>query len=281
MPEMTIIARAAGHVRPRRPGIHLVLAEGRHGRAGRPLVEAWVSMALASGRVVHWVDGASRLDPGRMIPYLRHLGRGPRDLQHLHVARGFTAHQYASLVARLAGEVEASGAALVVLDAPTAMLDDPEVGGREGRDLVRHLCHDLLDVVARSGAVVLVVGARHGTARQQWRTARLASVATDVLTLRGDGRDGVLDVSRNGAGWTTVQIDGRSRLPLQRQPTLSCWTPEGLEGPAKGAQKRPSGSVQASEVDLEVQSREGASANQFTVEKHALVVRVHLHEAKT
>jgi hypothetical protein len=229
--------RPAGQVRPRRPGIHLILAEGRHGGSGRPLVEAWVSMALASGRAVHWVDGACRLDPGRMIPYLRRLGRGPRDLQHLHVARGFTAHQYATLVSRLAREVERTEAALVVLDAPTAMLDDPEVGGREARDLVRHLCSDLQDIVVRSRAVVLILGARHGTARQQWRTARLASVATDVLELQGHGHDGVLHVCRNSTNWTPVRIHDGSRVPLQRQPVLSSWTMERIEAPSKGPEQ--------------------------------------------
>ncbi|MEC7723281.1 MAG: hypothetical protein VYB36_05165, partial [Candidatus Thermoplasmatota archaeon] len=77
-PAPTLHSHAAAEFRPRQPGVHVLMGDGRHGKRARPVAEAWVALALASGHVVHWIDGACRLDPGRFSPWLAQLGVGPR-----------------------------------------------------------------------------------------------------------------------------------------------------------------------------------------------------------
>lgn len=225
--------RVPEQVRPRQSGVHLVLGSGRHGRHARPLVEAWVALALAGGHVVHWLDGACRLDPGRLMDPLRRLGAGPRSLRALRVARGFTAHQFAAMAARLPQEVEESGAALVVFDAPATMLDDPEIGAREGRDLMRHLCSDMQHLVDHTGIVALVICGEGPEANARWRIQRLRDVSASVLEVRhAPGEPAQL--RKDGGAWWTLSMASSFRSDGNRQTTLTGWAPQGLKAPAKG-----------------------------------------------
>ena len=62
------------HVQPQPGQLYHLSGPGRAGKSMRCVAEHWVSHALTEGNVVHWVDGACRIDPGRFIPVLEALG---------------------------------------------------------------------------------------------------------------------------------------------------------------------------------------------------------------
>ena len=210
-----------------------------------------MALALASGHVVHWIDGACRLDPGRFSPWLAQLGVGPRALASLRVARGFTAHQFAAMAARLAGEVKDSGSRLIVVDAPMAMFDDDELRAREGRDMVRHLCADLERAASANDAIVIVVHGRHGSRAQAWRTQRLLHLAKSRLDVAVNP-DGALRLRREEGPWRLLRSPGVLAASNDGQPTLSKWATEGLKVPAKRSKQGPCSTVEAPDVDVHV-----------------------------
>ena len=246
--------RAAVDFRPRQPGVHVLLGDGRHGRRARPVAEAWVALALASGHVVHWIDGGCRLDPGRFSPWLGQLGVGPRALASLRVARGFTAHQFAAMVARLEEEVKNSGSRLVVVDAPMAMFDDEELRAREGRDMVQHLCADLERTASANSATVIVVHGRHGSSVQAWRTQRLLHMAKSRLDV-AVSHDGGLRLRRADGTWRPLRSPGVLNASNDGQPTLTKWATEGLKAPPERSKQGPCSTVKATDVDVHVRTR--------------------------
>ena len=248
-PAPTLRSHAAAEFRPRQPGVHVLLGDGGHGRKARPVAEAWVALALASGHVVHWIDGACRLDPGRFSPWLTQLGVGPRALCSLRVARGFTAHQCAAMVARLPNEVQSSGSRLVVVDAPMAMFDDVELRARERRDLVRHLCGDLERTVHSNASTVIVIHGRHGPESHRWRTQRLTHMAQSQIEVTA-GRDGRLKIRRGQAPWRLLQPLRSPQVSDHRQPTLAEWSQERLQIPTERREQRPCRSVETPDVDF-------------------------------
>ena len=249
-PAPAIRSRAAAEFRPRQPGVHVLVGDGRHGRRARPVAEAWVALALASGHVVHWIDGACRLDPGRFSPWLARLGVGPRALRSLRVARGFTAHQCAAMVKRLPDEVRDSGSRLVVVDAPMAMFDDDELRAREKRDLVRHLCADLERTVHANATTVVVIHGRHGSGAHAWRAQRLANIAQSRLEVNS-GNDGVLRLRREGGAWCLLHPLRSRSVTEHGQPTLAEWSLKGLQPPAERCKQRPRRPVKAADMDLQ------------------------------
>ena len=252
-PAPPLRSHAAAEFRPRQPGVHVLMGDGRHGRRARPVAEAWVALALASGHVVHWIDGACRLDPGRFSPWLAQLGVGPRALRSLRVARGFTAHQCAAMVARLPNEVQSSGSRLVVVDAPMAMFDDDELRARERRDMVRHLCGDLEQTVHANATTVVVIHGRHGPKTHRWRTQRLAHMARSLVEVTA-GRDGRLRIRRGQAPWRLLQPLRSRHVSDHRQPTLAEWSPERLQVPTERCEQRPCRAVEATDVNVEGRS---------------------------
>ena len=230
LPLSTRQPRAAAEFRPRQPGVHLLVGDGRHGRRARPVAEAWVALALASGHVVHWIDGACRLDPARISPWLAQLGVGPRALASLRVARGFTAHQFGAMVSRLPDELRESGSRLVVVDAPMAMFDDEELRAREGRDMVRHLCADLQRAVGINGCTVVVIHGRHGKGVHAWQTQRLMHASRSRLEVV-TGTDGGLQLRRGDGPWRPLRPLRPTSGSRHRQPTLAKWSSKGLQLP--------------------------------------------------
>ena len=61
------------HVQPIQGQIYHLCGPGRSGKSMRTVSEHWVAYALDRGEVVHWVDGACRIDPARFIPLLEYL----------------------------------------------------------------------------------------------------------------------------------------------------------------------------------------------------------------
>ena len=213
-----------------------------------------MALALASGHVVHWIDGACRLDPGRFSPWLAQLGVGPRALVSLRVARGFTAHQFAAMAARLPGEIKESGSRLVVVDAPMAMFDDDELRAREGRDLVRHLCADLERAASANEAIVIVIHGRHGLEAQSWRTQRLLHMARSRLDVAAI-REGGLRLRRGEGPWRTLRPPVAFAASNDGQSTLAEWATERLQVPSKRSEQGPCGTVETTDMDSHVGTR--------------------------
>ena len=145
-------------IAPKRGHIYQLRGHGYAGRTMRKYAETWAASTLLRGECVHWIDGASRMNPTRI---LRRFPRGEaaaRDhLHRLYVGRGFTVHQLATLVERLEREVSITAAPLVIVDAPLAMHLDRQVGDHEARCLMRQLLQHLQSVAVLNHVAVLII----------------------------------------------------------------------------------------------------------------------------
>lgn len=109
---------------------------------------------LCEGGVVHWVDGGSRFDPSRLSPHVAWRRGSIREaLPRLQVCRGFTAHQVAAQVGRMADGVTAGR--LVIVSDLSRMFADPQVGRAEGRSMMRRAMEALRRLAATGVAVVV------------------------------------------------------------------------------------------------------------------------------
>ncbi len=142
---------------PRSGGVYQLCGSGRSGKSMRAYAEAWAALALMEGEFVHWIDGATRFNPARVMQcFPENVPESNTLLRNLFVGRGFTVHQFASLVERLDGELKITGARLVVVDGPITMHLDPQVKEREARTLLRR-CMDRLNQVAVKNNISVIV----------------------------------------------------------------------------------------------------------------------------
>lgn len=132
------------------PGVQLldVQAAGR-AAATEPLAALAVDHLLTAGGRACWVDAGGHARTGP----LTRLAPGPRLLERVRVARGFTAHQHAELVRRLATEVDDDTALLVVPALDLRYREDEAANGRAL--LLRSLAR--LARVAREHAVPVLM----------------------------------------------------------------------------------------------------------------------------
>ena len=129
---------------------------GGGGRSVRSIAERWAVEHLARGRIVHWVDGACRIDPSRFLTPLAACGVRPREgLMRLMVSRGFTLHQSVAQIARLPQEMARTGSKVVILDGMLVMHLDPQVSSRESRALLRRSL-SVLERLSGEGVQLLV-----------------------------------------------------------------------------------------------------------------------------
>jgi len=143
-------------------GLVRLFGPGYHGKAALSLVEEIVARSLCEGIPIHWVDGASRIDPSRMLKTISKCGGEGRDcLIRLYVSRGFTLHQLAAQVQRLSGEIKLTGSKLIVIDGLLAMHGDDQINAAESRSILRRSLHKLQEL-ATLGVTVLLVTADHG-----------------------------------------------------------------------------------------------------------------------
>ena len=148
---------------PLRVGVvHLLLQERRESRLLLPRVAA---SELAKGRVIHWVDGAGRIDPGHLVPLLHWRGCDVKEgLSRLRISRGHTAHQLAAQIERLAAVGEASpvGVRIVIVDQLATMFSDPQFSKAEGRAMLRRSLGHLTTLAEQRGVCVLLSASRLG-----------------------------------------------------------------------------------------------------------------------
>ena len=81
----------------------MLLIEGLK-RSTRYLTRHMICEELVKGRPVHWIDGGMGLDPSTLIRPLAHKKKGIELLDNLYACRGFTAHQMAEIIKRLASK---------------------------------------------------------------------------------------------------------------------------------------------------------------------------------
>lgn len=156
---------------PVRGQLYHLSGPGRAGKSMRCVAEHWAVHALAQGEVVHWVDGACRIDPSRFIPGLERLGADVEAcLARLYLSRGFTLHQLDRQIERLPNELAITRAPVIVIDGLLAMHSDDAISRLESRTLFRRHVGLLRQLAEHQHAAVVVIT---GSPRSQHTDARL------------------------------------------------------------------------------------------------------------
>ena len=199
-------------ISPKRGEVYHLRSLGQAGRSMRKYAESWVVAALQTGESVHWIDGASRINPARF------LNRFPPDESNVHdhlhrlfIGRGFTVHQLATLIERLAREVSITGSPLVVIDAPISMHLDAQIGDHEARCLMRRLMEEVQSIATKQQtAIILITDKEPKSKRHQQLLRMVEQKSTQQLSedrpLRGKGARCWLSHSPSGLSgmWPTT-----------------------------------------------------------------------------
>ena len=145
---------------PRRGGIYRLCGSGYAGKTMRVYAEAWTAMALMNGQYVHWIDGACRFNPARVLACFPDSYPNANDLLHnLFIGRGFTVHQFTSLIDRVANELAITMAKLIIVDGPIVMHLDAQVKDREARTLLKRSIDKLNEIAVNNDVAVIVITA--------------------------------------------------------------------------------------------------------------------------
>lgn len=145
-------------IAPKRGEIYQLQGSGRVGSSMRKYAEIWAASALLRGECVHWVDGASRIDPARILAAFPPTESAPQEhLRRLFIGRGFTVHQLTTLVERLAREVSITASPLVIIDGPIGMHLDRQVGDHEARCLMRRMVVNLQHLAKTHHVAVIII----------------------------------------------------------------------------------------------------------------------------
>ena len=145
-------------LQPVRGQLYQLSGPGHAGKSIRCVAEYWVVHALAQGEVVHWVDGACRIDPSRFIPGLEALGADVEAcLARLYLSRGFTLHQLDRQIERLPHELAITRGPMVVVDGILAMHGDDAVSRLESRTLFRRHVRILRQLAERQHVAVMAI----------------------------------------------------------------------------------------------------------------------------
>ncbi len=180
--------------RPATPSMLLIEQERKEFRG---VLLRMVADELAAGRPVHWIDGGMGFDPSPLLPLLRMRGCHDRSaLRRFHICRGFTAHQTASIVERLAREASsdnapkriAAGRLIIASDLPR-MFMDAQLKAAEARSLLRATIEQCRRL-SRSSSSLLLITSRRYSSPPLSRDMRLmlSQEVDDVLRLSGIGR---------------------------------------------------------------------------------------------
>ena len=145
---------------PRRGGIYRLCGSGFAGKTMRVYAEVWTAMALMNGQYVHWIDGACRFNPARVLACFPDSYPNANDLLHnLFIGRGFTVHQFTSLIDRVANELAITMAKLIIIDGPIVMHLDAQVKDREARTLLKRSIDKLNQIAVNNDVAVIVITA--------------------------------------------------------------------------------------------------------------------------
>ena len=145
---------------PQRGGIYRLCGSGFAGKNMRPYAEAWVALALMNGQYVHWIDGACRFNPARILQcFPETLPDANQLLRNLFIGRGFTVHQFTSLIQRIASELAITNAKLIIIDGPIVMHLDSQVNNREARTLLKQSMATLSQIAEENNVAIVVITA--------------------------------------------------------------------------------------------------------------------------
>jgi len=208
------------HVQPIQGQIYHLCGPGRSGKSMRTVSEHWVACALARGEVVHWVDGACRIDPARFIPLLEFLEADVEAcLARLYLSRGFTLHQLDRQLERLPDELAITRSPMVVVDGLLAMHNDDAISPLESRTLLRRHVHILRKLVhKRQTAVVAITGRADGSHTNTRHIEYIQRHAQNHLEGRWQGRrrHRRLHLRHHRTGisghWSPFHIDPQTRF---------------------------------------------------------------------
>lgn len=180
-------------IAPKRGHIYQLRGHGHAGRTMRKYAETWAASALLRGECVHWIDGASRMNPTRILRRFPRSEASARDhLHRLYVGRGFTVHQLATLIERLECEVSITAAPLVIIDAPLAMHLDRQIGDHEARCLMRQLIQHLQSVAVLNNVAVLIITEHMPTSKRHQHLLTMVERNSShqlIEHVRGRGRN--------------------------------------------------------------------------------------------
>ena len=145
-------------IAPRIGELYQLSGGGFGGKAMRSYAEAWAAIALLNGEYVHWIDGACRFNPARVIKCLpSNIPESNNLLHNLFVGRGFTVHQFSALIERLASEISITKAKLVVIDGPLVMHLDEQVKDREARALLKKSLKHLANCASKYHIAIILI----------------------------------------------------------------------------------------------------------------------------
>ena len=145
-------------IAPRIGELYQLSGGGFGGKAMRSYAEAWAAIALLNGEYVHWIDGACRFNPARVIKCLpSNIPESNNLLHNLFVGRGFTVHQFSALIERLASEISITKAKLVVIDGPVVMHLDEQVKDREARALLKKSLNHLVHCASKYHIAIILI----------------------------------------------------------------------------------------------------------------------------
>lgn len=199
-------------ITPKRGGVYQLCGSGLSGKSMRNYAEAWTAIALMKGEYVHWIDGACRFNPARIIEcFPDNVPESNNLLRNLFVGRGFTVHQFSSLISRLEHELNITNSKLVIVDGPILMHLDSQIKDREARILLKRTMKILGDLAAEKQISIIVITAGKSYSK---RHAGLLQIVDKYVSQRLTGR---------------VQKIGRNqRMYLVHEPTGVSGYREGL-----------------------------------------------------
>ena len=199
-------------ITPKRGGVYQLCGSGLSGKSMRNYAEAWTAIALMKGEYVHWIDGACRFNPARITEcFPDNVPESNNLLRNLFVGRGFTVHQFSSLISRLEHELNITNSKLVIVDGPILMHLDSQIKDREARILLKRTMKILSDLAAEKQISIIVITAGKSYSK---RHAGLLQIVDKYVSQRLTGR---------------VQKIGRNqRMYLVHEPTGVSGYREGL-----------------------------------------------------
>jgi len=130
-----------------------------------------VANELSESRPVHWIDGGMAFDPSPLLTLLRIRGcDNHKALSKFHICRGFTAHQTASIIQRLASEANSKdspnrmreGRIIVISEIPR-MFMDTQLKKPEGRSLLKATLQRCRDISKDSKSLVILTSSRNSS----------------------------------------------------------------------------------------------------------------------
>ena len=161
----------------------------------RYLTRHMICEELVKGRPVHWIDGGMGLDPSTLIRPLAHKKKGIELLDNLYACRGFTAHQMAEIIKRLASKTSDDNlrkGRLIVVSDLASMFADSQVKRAEGSAMLKESLSDIQYIAKKWNSLVLVtVNYQSKPFLSKSMKSELKNSANDRLTILSQSKSAI------------------------------------------------------------------------------------------